>query len=153
MADHVTFQVLHHQYLDDKNPRGIDTCLFSGNLDLLKNHSNFFVKNNRATCQVCGKKYAFYVCTICNLHCCFKADHKMSSISCSISLHNDNQFGLINEDWKKYFGDKPGQYKKPNTLETKKNAAHVLNFMTNIGVICCIVFNCLIIAIIIIFIH
>ena len=120
-------RVSYNQYLDAKRPRGKGRSarLCGDNLDLLKEHLNSFEKVSRAKCQVCGKD-AFWRCFKCKKHCCFKGKSSMTSVSCCLDFHNDDYFGLVQEDRTDLFGEQKTKFKKASASNIKKNKAHIL---------------------------
>ena len=49
----------------------------------------------------------------------------MTTLSCSIDLHDDYYFGLTLDDRVHLFGEIKSKFKKATASEIKKNAAHI----------------------------
>ena len=125
LCDDERFRVSYNHYLDKKLPRGLKSRLCSDNLTLLKEHLHSFEKAGKGICQVCGKKECYTRCKLCNLHACYKSGTTMTTLSCSIDLHDDYYFGLTLDDRVHLFGEIKSKFKKATASEIKKNAAHI----------------------------
>ena len=66
----------------------VTSRLCDNTMDLLKKHLRSSVRMHKGICNVCGKT-TFKKCTIFSLACYFKENALMSSVYCSMDLHNE----------------------------------------------------------------
>ena len=120
------FRPSYEHYLDAKRPRGrgVKTRLCSDDIGLLKEHLNSFVTCGAGTCVVCGQR-CFSKCSICQLHCCWKAESAHCLVSCSVDLHDDNYFGLCLPERRELFGEVKRSFKKALVKDWKLNKKHI----------------------------
>ena len=91
-----TVRVSYEQYEKEKKQlrNGKKPRLYSGDLELMKEHLQSMKKTHPAACGYCGQRTVMK-CGICNTHLCIKEGTSITTMSCPLDFHNDRLYGLV----------------------------------------------------------